>query len=175
MATRPPTPSPARPARRSTSTASKRTTYIYAVLTSPNGNQIFASYLPYGNQGPYTLNQAGTYTLTLSTPDNQTGNYAFTLYDTSTATSVTPGTVVTGTLATGLSTNLYQFSGTAGQSLYFEGLKDSPSAGSYATLYNPGNGYVTAFYLENHTTATLPYTGTYLLAVAGQAAPATAR
>ena len=80
------------------------------------------------------------------------------------------GTTETGTLATGLSTNLYQFSGTAGQSLYFESLKDSPTYASYVYLYNPGNGNVTYFYLDSDTTVTLPYTGTYLLAVAGQSA-----
>ena len=104
------------------------------------------------------------------------------MYDTSKATTISltsgSGTTETGTLATGLSTNLYQFSGTAGQSLYFEGVSDSPVDGAYATLYNsaevpPSNeasGSVTSFYLENDATATLPYTGTYVLAVAGQSA-----
>ena len=123
--------------------------------------------------GPYTLNYPGTYTLTVYGNSGTTGAYAFVLDDTSTATSVTPGTVVTGTLATGLSTNLYQFSGTVGQSVYFESLANSPTTSAYATVYNPGNGYVTAFYLNGanyDVTAKLPYTGTYILAVAGLSA-----
>ncbi len=47
---------------------------------------------------------------------------------TATSIALTPGsgTTESGTLTTGLSTNLYQFTGTAGQSLFFESLIDSP-------------------------------------------------
>ena len=144
-------------------------------MTDPYGNAFFNT-LASSNEGPYTLSYSGTYTLTIYSYANQraTGAYAFTLDDASTATNIalTPGsgTTETGTLATGLSTNLYQFSGTAGQSLDFESLGNSPTSTAYATLYNPSNGYVTDFYLENDATAKLPSTGTYLLAVAGQSA-----
>ena len=125
-----------------------------------------------------TLSNSGTYTLTIYSYGNQraTGAYAFTLDDTSKATNIalTPGsgTTESGTLATGLSTNLYQFSGTAGQSIFFQGLLDSPASGAIAYLYGPTNGYITYFYLDsgNDTHATLSATGTYVLAVVGQSA-----
>ena len=147
---------------------------VYAILTDPFGNTV-ANYIS-SNAGPYTLAWQGTYSLTVYSYSTTggTGNYAFSLDDISTATPITltsgTGTPVTSTLATGLSTNLYQFSGTAGQSLYFEGIKDSPSSGALATLYNRSNGEVTSFYTENDRQATLPTTGTYLLAVAGTSA-----
>ena len=149
-------------------------TYIYATLTSPYGYQVFASYLPYGDEGPYTLNQAGTYTLTLSTENTYTGNYEFTLDDTSKATTIalTPGsgTSESGTLATGLTTNLYQFTGTKGELVYFAGQSDSPTDGTIAYFYSPSNVSVTDVYVQNDTQVTLPYSGTYILAVAGTSA-----
>ncbi len=149
-------------------------TYIYATLTGPYGNQVFASYLPYGDEGPFTLNQAGTYTLTLSTQNTYTGNYDFTLDDTSKATTIalTPGsgTPESGTLATGLTTNLYQFTGTKGELVYFAGLSDSPTDGAIAYFYSPSDSSVTDVYVQNDTQITLPYSGTYILAVAGTSA-----
>ncbi len=148
--------------------------YLFAELTNPFGTNLF-DYSSSDDEGPYTLTYSGTYTLTIySAGDRATGSYGFTLYDTSTAPSITltpgSGTTESGTLATGLSTNLYQFSGTAGQSLYFDGISDSPADGAYATVYNPANGYLTAFYLEGDSRVTLPSTGTYIVAVAGQSA-----
>ena len=150
------------------------TSGIYAELTDPYGNNVFNQYMGY-DDGPFTLSQAGTYTLTVYGSSNAyTGGYDFVLDDTSTATSVTPGTVVTGTLASGLATNLYQFSGTAGQSVYFESIANSPTTSAYAYVYSPGNGNLTNFYLDGSgydTTAKLPYTGTYIVAVAGLTQP----
>ncbi len=149
-------------------------TYIYATLTGPFGNQVFASYLPYGDQGPFTLNQAGTYTLTLSTLNSYTGNYDFTLDDTSKATAIalTPGsgTSESGTLTTGLTTNLYQFTGTKGELVYFAGQSDSSTDGAIAYFYSPSNSSVTDVYVENNTQVTLPFSGTYILAIVGQSA-----
>src|SRR5262249_48844682 len=72
-----------------------------------------------------------------------------------------------GTLATGLATNLYQFTGTAGQRIYFKGLLDSPSSSASAYLYSPDNGFVSQVNLEASMQWTLPSTGVYLLAVEG--------
>ena len=120
----------------------------------------------------------GTYTLTIYSYciERATGAYDFTLDDVSTATTIalTPGsgTTETGTLATGLTTNLYQFSGTAGQSLYFQGQQDSPVLFSALRRFStaPATVSVTRFYLENDASVTLSSTGPYLLAVVGQTA-----
>ena len=146
------------------------TTYVAAELTAPNGGNVFDDYFSSGDEGPYILNQAGTYTLTVYANYGYTGAYDFSLDDTSKATALTTGTLTNGTLATGLTTNLYQFSGTAGQRIYFDGQSDSPASSAYATLYSPSNSAVSggSFYLENKAAVTLPSTGTYLLAVAGQ-------
>ena len=126
--------------------------YLFAQLTDPHGTSLFNN-TSSADEGPFTLAYAGTYTLTVYSYATQraTGAYAFTLDDASAAKSIalTPGsgTTESGTLATGLSTNLYQFTGTAGQSLYFQSLKDTPADGALAVLYGPGNAYVTQFYV----------------------------
>ena len=50
---------------------------------------------------------------------------------------------MSGMLATGLSTHLYQFSGTAGEVVYFQGQQDSSSLASVAELYGPTGGLLT--------------------------------
>ena len=66
------------------------------------------------------LLQPGTYTLTVAASGDQTGAYAFQLLDFAAATTLTPGTPVSGTLDPSNSTNLYQFSGTVGSTFYFD-------------------------------------------------------
>ena len=68
-----------------------------------------------------------------------------------------------------MTTNLYTFSGTAGQRLYFQGLLDSPGGNALAVLYGPGNNYITESYTEYSAQWTLPSTGTYIVAVEGVA------
>ena len=80
------------------------------------------------------------------------------------------GTPESGTLATGLTTNLYQFTGTKGELVYFAGLSDSPTDGAIAYFYSPSDSSVTDVYVQNDTQITLPYSGTYILAVAGTSA-----
>ena len=150
---------------------------LSASLTGPDGYTAFDDDYGIGNQdqGTYTLPVAGTYTLTVLGSESSyynivgaTGSYAFDLSDVSTAPALATGSVVSGTLATGLTTDIYQLSGTAGEVVYFEGLKDVPSNGAWAELLGPQDGTVTSFWLENDAQATLPYTGTYVLAIMGQ-------
>ncbi len=149
---------------------------LYAYLYDPFGNQLFTGE-PYYNgisqdEGPLTLPYTGTYTLTVYGGTyygsyGYTGSYDFVLSATSTAPWLSVNTVVTGTLATGVSTNLYQLSGTAGETLFFDGLSDSPSSSAQAYLYDPANNYVTQFWLEGNVQVTLATTGKYILAVQG--------
>ncbi len=108
-------------------------------LPTPNGSTIFNNNASY-NEGPYSLTYAGTYTLTVysSGTSRATGNYSFAVDDvTAPASSIAltsgAGTTVSGTLASGLAANFYQFSGTAGERLYFESLSESPAYSSYVT------------------------------------------
>ncbi len=107
-------------------------------LSGPAGNSVSSRVFngsDGGNIGNPVLNLvAGNYTLTVA--GSATGAYSFRLSDLAAAAALTPGTAVNGTLAGGNSTNLYQFTATAGQSLYFAsqitsgtGRRQRPAAG----------------------------------------------
>src|SRR5208337_3882153 len=146
---------------------------IYAALTDPFGTQVFNQAMAY-DDGPYTLTQAGTYTLTVSGSGSATGAYDFVLDDTSAAPTIATNTVVSATVPTGFSTNLYQISGTAGERLYIQAqsITDSssnPDPNYYLglALYGPNSQQIASPYNFNDFTATLPADGTYTLAVYG--------
>ena len=63
---------------------------------------------------------AGAYTLTVAGSGAYTGSYAFNLLSFANATPITLGTPVNATLNPANSAQVYQFSGTAGQVLYFK-------------------------------------------------------
>ncbi len=134
-------------------------------ITSGNGENVL---------GPFTLNQSGTYKIVVAANfTGATGTYDFELLNASQATSIAlspdTATKVTGTLAKGLSTELFSFQGTAGQTLYLQGGTDSTSDASNYQIFNPNdqqNG-VGVYVEESQGLVTLPATGTYLIVVAG--------
>jgi YD repeat-containing protein len=144
---------------------------ITAVLTSPSGFNVFTINVDQ-NDGPLTLSEAGTYTLTIQAGLGATGPYAFQLQDIATAPALTLGTTVSGTLTPGLADALYQFSGTAGQRLNFLSL--AAASGNWS-LYSPSpivvgapaNQLIAFSSLASGFVANLPVTGTYVLVIQG--------
>ena len=150
---------------------------MYAELTDPYGNSSLRHDSSSTDEGPYTLTYSGTYSLTIYSYSNDTSNGGLRLHvvrhvdgnehcldrrqrdDGERYAGHGPD-----------STNLYQFTGTAGELVYFEGLSDSPADGAIAYFYSPSNSRVTDVYVENDTQVTLPFSGTYILAVVGQSA-----
>ena len=148
---------------------------LLVVLTDPadtaflvNGNDVST------DVGPATMTRTGTYTLTVYGNSGQTGNYKFDLRTLASATPMaTNGATTSGTLATGLTTDLYSFTGTAGQRLDIQSLLDTPVNGAFYYLFQPDNGILTDNYLDaanGDRQVTLPETGTYVIAVLGQSA-----
>src|SRR5205085_1106607 len=114
---------------------------------------------------------AGTYTLAVSGNNFMvTGNYQFRLLNFAGATAFTPGTVVNGSLTPADSTVLYQFTGTAGQTLYFNGQSSSGfTYQPYCRLYGPlGNIIMVQNVNSDVDTFILPQSGTYTLTVEGR-------
>ncbi len=102
-------------------------------LSGPAGNavsgRLFTASDGLNNSNPVLKLVAGSYTLTVVGAGASTGAYSFRLSDLSAAPPLTTGTAVTGTLAGGNSTNLYQFTATAGQAYYFANQVTSGSGG----------------------------------------------
>ena len=148
-----------------------------AELFGPSGNEIFDQYIAddgytYNNYGPFTLSESGTFTLIISSEEGDTGDFNFVLKDTVGAASLPlatgAGTATTDAIATGLSANIYQLSGTAGEQVYVQAQTESGGYYDlYWNLYGPNNEYIASAYYWTNFSATLPSTGTYYLVVDG--------
>lgn len=112
---------------------------------------------------------AGPYTLTITGTGQTSGGYSFKLSDMTTATPLTPGTPVNGSLTPGNSTNLYQFQATAGQSFYFARLSSSGGLGSEVWRLIDPNGQMLfdTFFNTDGGRFTFPVGGTYTVLVEG--------
>jgi hypothetical protein len=139
----------------------------------PDPNVIFAQlYNPFGvpegpiggrfsnNRGPFTLLESGTFTLVIDGNGAGTGAYGFQLLDLSSQPALPINSPVTKSLDV-YATQMYQFSGTAGQHLYFAGQGGNPNGSWY--LYDPNNAYVSGSGLGSDFELTLPISGSYAL------------
>ena len=142
------------------------------VLIKPDGGQMFN--INYNDSGPLTLTESGTYYLLAVGASTSPLNYEFRLTDTA-YEPITFGTTTSGTVTTATQSDIYSFTGTAGERTYFEELSDSNGyCGAYWDLYGPKNQYITSNSIGGDLTATLPINGTYTLAVYNNTSYATA-
>ena len=149
----------------------------YVQLTGPFGESILNQYIgyyyyTYENSSQFTLPASGTYALTVSNQYGDTGPFNFILSDTAAATPLAlasgSGTSVTDSIASAFGVNIYKFSGSAGENLYFQAQSQSAAYSDlYWTLYGPANQYVDGGQYWYDFTSTLPSSGTYFLVVGG--------
>ncbi len=132
-------------------------------IWSPGGQEIFFGPI-YDNQA-LVLPDSGTYQLTVAGQDAATGNFAFRLADVSGAPPVDVGQVVTGTIAAPSGSTYYILAGTAGERVLVHNASGGYPSGMW-TLYGPDGANVSKLTsLSSDFVATLPVTGTYLLAL----------
>jgi hypothetical protein len=110
---------------------------------------------------------AGSYQLTVTGP---AGGYKFQMLDLASAATITPGITVSNTLSPADTAVFYQFTGTAGQQLYFYG---QPSSGfsytPYCRLYAPDGNIILSTYINSQVdTFSLPQSGTYTFTTEGR-------
>ena len=144
---------------------------VYAYLYDPLGNYVSGLYGQNSDYdvGPFTLTAPGTYYLVQQSQSPYTTNdYSFRLIDVaqSPATALTLDTQITGTLNPGTKSDLYRFSGTNGQRLYFDAMPTNNPNGDWY-LYGPNNQSLPGNVLNGDFEVTLPKTGTYVLALDG--------
>lgn len=135
---------------------------INALLVSPSGEQTYNIYSTYSDSSPFSLSESGTYKLIIDATGNTTGNYSFRLLDLAAATPLTLNTAINQTVPE-KQTDLYQFSGTAGEHLLIDSLGGDHS--NSLILYGPNNQTVTLTSYQQHSVITLTGDGTYFLAV----------
>ncbi len=114
---------------------------------------------------------AGSYRLAVAAGDlASTGEYRFRVLDLADAAPFSPGNPVAGTLAPGLSTALYQFTGAAGERYFFDGQPASGfSTAPYCRLISPlGDVVFERNVISDEGTFSLPQVGVYTLMVEGR-------
>ena len=130
---------------------------------------------PYNNQGssinsnsdagPLNLTSAGTYYVLVDGESSSSVSYGFRLLDTS-SLPLSFGTTTNGNVITATQSDIYSFTGTAGERVYYRELTDSNgSSGATWYLYGATNQYITSNSIGGDLTATLPSSGTYSLVV----------
>jgi hypothetical protein len=151
-------------------------------LTGPRGIEVNSRNFVYSDGYYANTNQqgylpvlnliAGNYTLAVSGTFGHTASYSFRLSDMASATQITPGTLVSGTLSPGNSTNLYKFNANAGDPFYFDEQSLSGSTTSnYWRLIDPYGRQVWFQYpFADVPKQALAFTGTYTLLVEGDVA-----
>ncbi|MDE3066243.1 MAG: hypothetical protein KGJ60_01700 [Verrucomicrobiota bacterium] len=114
------------------------------------------------DRGPFTLSESGTYTLIFNGNGASTGTFAFDLLVVTNQPVLPVNAAATNALAAYQSV-VYQYSGVAGQQLYFHALPGNPS-GSW-TLSDPNNNTVSggSGSLTGDLEVTLPLNGVYAL------------
>jgi RHS repeat-associated protein len=123
------------------------------------------------DSAPTTLTESGTYRLIVDGSDSATGSYTFRLQDVGAAATLAVGTPTPGTLDPGNETELYKFTGTAGQTLNFDVATPFGSSADWI-LYGPNDRSLpnTSGTTNSDFSSTLPASGEYVLAVRGRSA-----
>jgi hypothetical protein len=146
-------------------------------LIGPGGS--FVSQRPFNSSDsvditdPQVVLPAGTFMLTISAVNSATGAYSFRLSDLASATTITPGTPVVGTLNPGNETDAYKFTATAGQKFYFDVTERTGAGNARWRLIDPNGNFVfnNVFFGDVSSdvdTTVLPLTGTYTLLLEGR-------
>ncbi|MEN8447232.1 MAG: hypothetical protein ABG776_19720, partial [Cyanobacteria bacterium J06555_13] len=137
---------------------------IRAQLTAPNGSTLFSSLRLTDDFAQLTLPESGAYSVTVTT-SSTLGDYSFRLLDLNDAKTIPLDTLLNGSLEPGRGIGLYQFTGTAGQTLFFDGI--SSSGFGRWRLYSPDNVQLSENSLTRNFRETLPANGTYTLLIDG--------
>ncbi len=114
--------------------------------------------------GPLTLTAAGKYYVLVDGESSSSVGYQFRLTDTSTK-PLSFGTTVSGTVTNASQSDVYSFTGTANEHVYFQELTQLGNVyySSYWYLYGPNNAPIASNYFGSDLSATLPTNGNYTL------------
>ncbi|MEQ1562707.1 MAG: hypothetical protein ABL935_04855, partial [Nitrospiraceae bacterium] len=139
-------------------------------LTGPRGVEVNNRLFNQDTNQPILNLVPGSYTLTVDASGNTTGGYSFRLHNLATGTSVTPGTVVNGTLSPGNRTEIHKLAVNAGDRFTFDAQTSSGGSLSWRLInpygrqvFGPGN-------FTDVANQTLNTPGQYTLVIEGNAA-----
>jgi hypothetical protein len=141
-------------------------------LTGPRGTEINSRSFT-GSEGASVSNPvlnliAGNYTLSVAGSGDHTASYSFGLLNLASATPLTFGNPISGTLPSGNNTVMYQFTAAAGDQVALNQQALDSSLTPYWRVIDPYGGVTYGASFGNSGTLTLPVAGTYTLLLEGQ-------
>ena len=121
------------------------------------------------NYGPSPVLKvpAGTYTLRVTNNGSATRPFSIRVSDTATATPITPGVPVSGTLSPGSEAKFYKFDATAGERFFFDQQAQSGISSTWRLIGPSGNQLFHSDFNTDVDTMSLPDAGTYTLIIDG--------
>ncbi|MEB3220007.1 MAG: putative Ig domain-containing protein [Nostocales cyanobacterium 94392] len=138
---------------------------INARLTAPNGTVLFSNQRLNNDLGQLTLPESGTYSIAVNTRGDL-GDYSFRVLNLDNAKTLPLDSVFNGTLNVGQGIDIYEFTGSKGQRLFFDGISATGS-GNWQ-LYSPENLELAQSRLDRDFTATLAADGIYKILFDGE-------
>jgi large repetitive protein len=141
-------------------------------IYGPNGQQVATESLNYFYGDREFWVGAGEYFLVVRGQDASSTNYNLRLVTPELKTTpMTIGEVVSSSISEKGEQDTYTFTGTAGQQLFFDALKDYAAGTLQVTVYDPSGNYIfsngTYYDHSNYSSLTLAANGTYRVVVDG--------
>ena len=136
-----------------------------ATLYSPSNSPVLNRFLHQGDSGIVTLNQDGIYHLLIQGRVATPQDYSFQMLDFDSGSDLNFNVPTDGFLPSGQQGELYKFTGTEGQHLFFESIKGTTT--NNWKLYGPDNNIVDSKRLDRDFEVELPSDGNYTLYIEG--------
>ena len=133
-------------------------------LVDPAGKAVF-TVGETADSGPYTLPRSGTYTINVRGPGGASGNFNFRLLDLTASPALPLNTPSTNSLSLAYQTDIYQYSGTAGQHLFYNALNNTYPSITVRLLGPDGQNPLYGNVSYNLGPSTLPYSSVYYFIV----------
>ncbi|PYJ95656.1 MAG: hypothetical protein DME23_23440 [Verrucomicrobia bacterium] len=139
---------------------------IYISLISPSGTTIWQ--INHSSDfGPFTLAETGTYKLLLDATGDTLGDYSFRLLDLGAAPTLALGTTVTNQLSPRLETDIFQFSGIAGQRVNLSSVSASANQAQWRLIGPSNQQFVSGNIVNSLSEVVLPASGPYFVLIEG--------
>jgi RHS repeat-associated protein len=107
---------------------------LSVTITDPSGVVDTQNLSTGSDSGPIILPLSGTYKVTVS---GGSGSFSYQMLDLTAAPALTLGTTIDKTITTPFASDVYQFTGTAGKQIYFDGRKVTQNAVT-VSVFGPG-------------------------------------
>src|SRR5678815_12329 len=140
---------------------------IQVRLVGPSGAIVYLNGNSDTDVGPFSLVEAGQYTLSITGSGSTVGAYSFRLDDLAAAAPLNLGGAIGGDLSPRSEADLYQFNGKLGQRLHFTSVSASASQANWRLVGPADQTLVSRNITADLGDVVLPATGVYVVFIEG--------